>query len=183
MKYGPGASLNLWKKVLEKNRYDLWFAELSQRCVDNYQLQLDGVQILVGDQGNITTLQAWVRQSKGNFDVIIDDGGHKNSQIMASLTVLWSLLKPGGYYFLEDLHVGRKPGYFHPHQTPPVTIIIQTWIDHLNIGAKYPEWLSPHAAELIARYPLPHGLEGIFCQLEACVLMKSHGSADAQRNT
>jgi hypothetical protein len=37
------------------------------------------------------------------FDIIIDDGDHTNSSQEATFRNLWSRIKPGGYYFIEDV--------------------------------------------------------------------------------
>jgi hypothetical protein len=43
-------------------------------------------------------------KSSGNFDVIIDDGGHSMRQQQYALNFLWDLVKPGGYFIMEDMH-------------------------------------------------------------------------------
>jgi hypothetical protein len=49
-----------------------------------------------------------VEQSGGNFDFIIDDGGHTNEQNFNSFMVLFQkALKPGGQYVIEDLQTSR----------------------------------------------------------------------------
>ena len=75
------------------------------------QGKLDGFNVMVGDQGDNKTLDDWVEKSGGNFDVIIDDGGHHNCQIMASFIKLWPTIKPGGLYFIEDIQVGKWRGF------------------------------------------------------------------------
>lgn len=40
----------------------------------------------------------------GDFDIIIDDGGHFSNQIIAAFGNAWPLLGPGGLYFVEDTH-------------------------------------------------------------------------------
>ena len=49
--------------------------------------------------------------SKNNeyFDVIIDDGSHKLSDILGSINIFYKNLKPGGFYILEDY---KFPNYY-----------------------------------------------------------------------
>ena len=67
--------------------------------------------ICTGYQDNRADIQRWVEESGGNFDVIVDDGGHRNSHILNTFMGLWRALKPGGLYFIEDLQVGRDWQY------------------------------------------------------------------------
>jgi hypothetical protein len=68
---------------------------------------LEGLNILVGDQGNPEVLDELIEKSGGDFDVIIDDGGHTNCQIWTSLEKLWPTIKRGGSYFIEDMQVAH----------------------------------------------------------------------------
>ena len=43
--------------------------------------------------------------SDNQFDVIIDDGSHRSWHQQKSFLYLWSKLKNGGFYFIEDLAV------------------------------------------------------------------------------
>jgi hypothetical protein len=56
------------------------------------------------DQGNSHELQRFVQLSGGNFDIILDDGGHTMQQQITSFTVLFPHVKSGGMYIIEDLH-------------------------------------------------------------------------------
>lgn len=38
-------------------------------------------------------------------DIIIDDGSHREADVLTALDVLWPLLAPDGLYFIEDLGV------------------------------------------------------------------------------
>lgn len=111
MKYGPGASVNLWNKLLPNA--EIWEAEFYANCVKKAVKNgmLDGIRTLTGDQGNVTVLDGWIEQSGGNFDVIVDDGGHDTCQIWTSFLKLWPELKSGGLYFIEDLHVANLRKY------------------------------------------------------------------------
>jgi len=63
----------------------------------------DRITIEIGKQEDIR-FQADFGNRHGPFDVIIDDGGHKPGQHLASLQALWPHVKPGGWYVIEDLH-------------------------------------------------------------------------------
>ena len=103
-----GASIKLWKKLFP--HAELWEAEYNAQCVDHAKKrnQLDGINVLVGDQSDSSVLDQWVEQSGGKFDAIIDDGGHTNCQISNTFDKLWPQLNPGGYYFIEDMHADRR---------------------------------------------------------------------------
>lgn len=47
-------------------------------------------------------LQRFVEAEKP-FDIIIDDGAHFSGPIIMAHQYLWALVKPGGYYVIEDL--------------------------------------------------------------------------------
>jgi len=47
----------------------------------------------------------------GPFDIIIDDASHISPLSIRSFEILFKLLKRGGIYVIEDLHVFRMPGY------------------------------------------------------------------------
>jgi len=153
----------LWKKLFPQA--DLWEAEYNATCVElsTKQGKLDGFNVLVGDQGNNETLDEWIKKSEGGFDVIIDDGGHQNCQIMASFIKLWPTVKPGGLYFIEDLSVGKWKGYkeYSTASCSKKFVFshkLQEWVDDLVYQGLYGsnKW----------------DVHFMFCQAEACVLGK-----------
>lgn len=44
-------------------------------------------------------------------DIIIDDGSHRNADIIGAFKNLWPILNPGGLYCVEDLHSSYDPFY------------------------------------------------------------------------
>lgn len=66
-------------------------------------------QFIHGDQ---SSGEFWTRfaEEVGPLDIVIDDGGHFNDQIITTFCGLWFLLKPGGLYCIEDLGVCYSPG-------------------------------------------------------------------------
>jgi len=172
MGYGPGASVKIWKKLFPKA--NLWEAEYVKECVDKAQQegQLEGINVLVGDQGDLATLDSWIETSGGKFDIIIDDGGHHNCQIINSFEKLWPQLLPGGYYFIEDLHVGRARMSVASDQCTNVPFheYLVDWQKHLIYltFSNDKEW----------KHKLPEDLEFVHCQAEACVLHKRKGDVN-----
>jgi len=156
MGYGPGASVALWQKLFPKA--NLWEAEYNSECVIKNSKKLEGINVLVGDQGNETVLDEWINKSGGNFDVIIDDGGHQNCQIWTSLQKLWPTVKSGGLYFIEDMQVGRRAGY------------MKFTTKSCNNSLIMSEDINKIIDKLL--YKQKTDIESIFCQREACVLIK-----------
>eukprot|EP00547_Thalassionema_nitzschioides_P014528 CAMPEP_0194250352 /NCGR_PEP_ID=MMETSP0158-20130606/22824_1 /TAXON_ID=33649 /ORGANISM="Thalassionema nitzschioides, Strain L26-B" /LENGTH=270 /DNA_ID=CAMNT_0038987137 /DNA_START=16 /DNA_END=828 /DNA_ORIENTATION=+ len=154
----PGASVALYKKLFPEA--ELWEAEFDGECVKKIagKGELEGIHTLVGDQGNAAVLDSWIEKSGGNFDVIIDDGGHQNCQIWQSFLKLWPTVKSGGLYFIEDMQVARRRHFRKVHT--------ETCDGNLIVPDKLKEFFD----ELI--YNRKSDIEFMFCQSEACVLGK-----------
>lgn len=149
---------------------EVWMADHRQQCAEFGRQSglLRGIRGTVwGDQGDPLVVKQWVQQTGGQFDVVVDDGGHTNRQIKTTFDILWPELKPGGYYFIEDLQVGRDRGFRDADQTawPPISALLQSWIEALVIrkGAA----LMP-----FPQHPLPANVSFILCQADACVISK-----------
>jgi hypothetical protein len=163
MDYGPGASTVIWKKLFPKA--DLWEAEFDASCVEKHKDdKLKGFSILTGDQGNDTVLDSWIEKSGGNFDVVIDDGGHQNCQIWHSFLKLWPTVKPGGLYFIEDLQVSNWPKYKN--------FTTDTCDNNLVVTEKLKEYIDVMIHSDQREEFAKSDIEFIFCQHEACVVGK-----------
>jgi len=66
-------------------------------------------QFFQGNQTDETMWKCWLA-SCGAPDVIVDDGGHCNTEIVTTFNCLWPSLKAGGFYAIEDLNAGFTPG-------------------------------------------------------------------------
>ncbi len=62
------------------------------------------VATLVADQGKREELKAALDRIGRDFDIIIDDGGHRMDQQQISFATLFPVVKPGGLYIIEDIH-------------------------------------------------------------------------------
>ena len=123
---------------------------------------------MVGDQGNVTTLREWRAQmGSGGFDAIIDDGGHRNSQIATSFEWLWPAVRPGGVYFIEDMHVGYMGNYEDTKGKMIMPDVVRGWLAQLAPDAPAP----PRRLEGLRR--LPDGARFIACVPRACAVGKT----------
>lgn len=170
MKYGPGASARLWLELFKDRDVALWEAERLKPCVEESQRKglLKGINVLVGDQSKTEDLNRWMEESKGEFDVIIDDGGHRSDMILLSVVNLFPHINPGGWYFIEDLEISFS-GPFSAAGYPAATVVLQSWIETLHVGV---DVVSNHHRHLVERWPLPKGCDMILCQKSACALHK-----------
>ena len=109
MTYGTGASFYLWLEYFPKA--EIYFIEYNEKCAKSWENIDPRVKLFSGDQANTTFLNEFLQQSGGNFDFIVDDGGHNMIQQITSLEVLLSSVKPGGMYFVEDLQTSFHEGY------------------------------------------------------------------------
>ena len=104
--------------------------ELTSRC-----------KLFILDQSNARELQAFLQRNGGNYDVIIDDGGHSMKQQMVSFNVLFPHLKSGGIYIIEDLHTSYHPQYID--DKVKTTDFLKSLVDDLNhIG--FINWCADH---------------------------------------
>lgn len=73
------------------------FAELQAKC-NNAELVWEDIN-------------EWLPADGERFDLIIDDGSHRNTDQIAAFNALWPFLAPGGWYVIEDLHTSEPYVY------------------------------------------------------------------------
>ena len=170
---GPGKSLAMWKAYLPKA--ELWMAEIDVACAAKFNASVD-YRILGGRQGDTATLQSWLQISGGGFDAIIDDGSHETVDQMASFHFLYPrALKPGGFYFIEDLQYQRDFGGHHSAMLET----LRDWM--LNVTTHGYGWESNwrqkiKLAHVRAHEPKsrpPRDLLSVECFRDMCVLTKA----------
>ena len=148
--------------------------------------RLGDSNIVIGDQGDPATLDQWVYQTGGNFDVVIDDGSHLNDHMLTSFKHLWPHVVPGGLYFVEDITYSRfrqkhtvSDGPTMENGGTPFVEVIKDWIDQLLVHPL----ISSDAKGAVSRNPIPEQVDFINCFSEACVIgkkmVRDHDWADS----
>jgi hypothetical protein len=96
--YKPGASLRVWKEYFS---HALIYGGDIQ---EDTQFTEDRIQTFLFDSTNKEECDGTLNDIQ--FDVIIDDGWHKWEAQLSTITNLFSKVKVGGYYIIEDIEQG-----------------------------------------------------------------------------
>ncbi|MFZ1676123.1 MAG: hypothetical protein WAT91_02555 [Saprospiraceae bacterium] len=99
-----GNSLRMWKSYFPKGiitGIDIY---------DKTDLEENRIHIYTGDQSDANFLKK-VSDAKGPFGIIIDDGSHMQSHIIASFETLFPLVASGGIYVIEDTQTSYWPKF------------------------------------------------------------------------
>lgn len=140
-----GASIKLWEEYFTKA--ELHFVDLH---LGNLTFTPLRSKLHIADQANPEQLLEVMKTTGGEFDIILDDGGHTMLQQITTFKTLFPYIKRGGIYIIEDLHTSywtQPNGYWlhkhHPDLTPvkidPYSTVefLKSLIDDLNyVGAR-----------------------------------------------
>lgn len=110
---GGGGSMRMWQEFLPNTK--IYGLDINAAP----HLDNDQVTTFVVDQSDVASLEAFKAKTPDVlFDVIIDDGSHIADHQQLTLSLLWDKLKPGGYYFIEDLNDLRPGATRHMKHAP-----------------------------------------------------------------
>lgn len=120
-------SLVMWNEYFHKNVNITGF-DIEEEFVKFNHLY-DNITIFIGDQSNKNDLNQ-LKYKK--YDIIIDDGSHMSSHQQISFKNLWTNIKPGGCYVIEDLH-------YQPHIESCVKtkFLFENWKNNNWIESEY----------------------------------------------
>jgi O-antigen biosynthesis protein len=96
-----GGSLEIWSRFFA-NAQKLVGCDINPQCA-KLQYEDPRVAVVVGD-ANSDAVQLTVLQHSPVFDVMIDDGSHRSSDIVKSFAKYFPHLADGGVFVAEDLH-------------------------------------------------------------------------------
>jgi hypothetical protein len=94
-----GKSLLMWQEYFPNAI--IYGIDIDPRCKE---YENDRIKILIGDQNDKKFLN-YVKDTIGEYDILIDDGSHINTHQILTFNVLYDSLSRGGYYVIEDLRM------------------------------------------------------------------------------
>jgi len=105
------------------------------------------IEVEIGDQANRDFLELLI-QKHGPWDIILDDGGHTDNQIITSFEALFPHLNNGGIYLIEDTHAHFFGDAFrdHPEKRSVLTLVSELFsLMHRWTGdvSRFEHWHVP----------------------------------------
>lgn len=106
-----GAGLRMWSEYLTNPN-----ARIVGIDIQDYHGELpydNRLSVRYGSQSDYT----FVKGLPYDYNVIIDDAGHFAADQQKSFDLMWPRVRPGGLYFIEDLHTAWSPQHCNSHLT------------------------------------------------------------------
>ena len=97
---GYGGSLKMWRSYFGANCRVIG-VDIRPSC-KSYESEL--IDVRIGSQSDTSFLKSLVDEYK-NFDIVVDDGSHRITDIMSSVSYLYRHLSNNGVYLIEDLSI------------------------------------------------------------------------------
>lgn len=98
---------------------------------------------VTGDQGSEIFWQCFVADYGSDWDILVDDGGHANDQIITTFKMMWPHIKRGGCYAIEDLNCAYSGlPFFLKDGWPNHLDFIKDFLDQINRDQNDVESLS-----------------------------------------
>lgn len=99
----PGASIRAFRDFF--NKAIIYGADIDKKIL----FKEDRIKTFFADQTNLTDLKNIFKKTKGNYDLIIDDGLHAPYANVSVIIVSLKYLKKNGYLVIEDIPFKAKP--------------------------------------------------------------------------
>lgn len=100
-----GGSLEMWRDYFPKAT--IYGIDIDPKT----ELDSDRIKTFVANQADRAQLKSFIDKFGGQFDMILDDGGHTMDEQQVSIGFLFPYLKPGGFYVIEDVHTSLPEFY------------------------------------------------------------------------
>jgi SAM-dependent methyltransferase len=125
---GLGGSLQMWKRYFGPHARIIGI-DINPACK---KFEEDQIEVYIGPQQDQDFLQS-VIDAVGTPDIVLDDGSHVMSHLLATFRFLYPLMPKNGVYLVEDLHTAYWDDYEGGLHKPTTFIeVCKNLIDELN---------------------------------------------------
>ena len=125
-----GGSLKSWREFLP-NATHIVGVDILDWCKD-YQNISNGMYVEIGNVTNKEFIE-YIYNKYGSFDVIIDDGSHKNDHVIKAFESLFPLMNDNGLYIVEDTNVYTSDEHINKSYPNHIDYFTQ-FLPYLNQG-------------------------------------------------
>ena len=138
-----GKSLLTWKEYFQNAT--IVGIDIMQKCSE-YTNPFKNISVEIGSQDDSSFLNN-VANKWGPFDMILDDGSHKNDHVIFSFKNLINYVKTGGIYVVEDTCCSYWEEFGGGYRKENSTMeYFKNLIDDINFNGQYQEnFWSVHA--------------------------------------
>jgi hypothetical protein len=150
-----GGSLAMWQAYF--SRATLYGVDTD----DKSKFETARAKTCIADQTNREQMRKCLDKFGGQFDLVIDEGGHRMRQQQISLGLLFPYVKPGGFYSIEGLHTSM-PSIYRGFDVEP-----DEGNSTLNMIFKY---IKSAPGRFESKYMLPDEIQYLSANVESTVL-------------
>ena len=123
-----GGSIKGFKEAFKHSTCCLGL-DINNRC-KKYEDVENNVFVEIGDATDSNFIQQ-ITKKYGSFDVILDDGSHRNKDVIETFELLFPLLNDNGLYIVEDTICYKSRDF-----------IVDNYENHLQYFFKYTQYLN-----------------------------------------
>jgi hypothetical protein len=123
-----GGSLRMWRDYFGPQA-TIVGVDINPECK---QFSEPGIDIVIGDQGDRAFLRS-LADRYPDFAILVDDGGHRMHQQIATFEELYPRMRADGVYLCEDTHTSYMPVFGGGYRQPQTFIeYVKPLVDRLN---------------------------------------------------
>ena len=123
-----GGSVKAFRETF-KNSTCILGLDINNIC-KKYEDVKNNLFIEIGDATNSNFIQQ-ITTKYGSFDIILDDGSHRNKDVIESFELLFPLLNDNGIYIIEDTICYKSKDF-----------LVENYENHLQYFFKYTQYLN-----------------------------------------
>jgi len=112
-----GGSLEVWRRYFGSGSRIIG---IDRNPTLKDELERDGYELAIGDQSDPAFWRSFYERV-GQVDILLDDGGHTNTQTWTTLTSSLAHIRDGGMLVIEDTHASYMRRFGNPSRRSPIS--------------------------------------------------------------